>query len=223
MTRRALTMTPTTLGLACALVLPFLYLVIVDPYIVAAATGPNTRAVIGYVVMWTLVGAVVAVTALGERRQLSSIGLRRPSVRLLALAVGAGLTLSLLYPLVTVAADGLVAGDPSEGVGVPLETSVWVLAAGVVTAAVTEEVLFRGYAIERLIELTGRAWLSGLLSLVVFVAIHVPTKGLAHVLGVVVPLGAALTVLYLRKRNLTFVAVVHLMVDAPLIVLALAE
>lgn len=54
-----------------------------------------------------------------------------------------------------------------------------------------------------------------------FTVIHVPGWGVAHALGVVLPLGAALTGLYVWKRNLLLVMLVHLVIDAPLIVLAL--
>jgi len=47
-----------------------------------------------------------------------------------------------------------------------------------------------------------------------------PNWSLAHVLGVVLPLGAALTSLYVWKRNLPFMVTVHFLVDAPLFVLA---
>lgn len=95
------------------------------------------------------------------------------------------------------------------------------LTLGVITAAVTEEVLFRGYALERLKQRTGRWSLAGLISVGVFTVIHLPGWGRAHALGVVLPMGAALTALYIWKRNLVLVMLVYLVIDAPLIVLAL--
>lgn len=209
-----------TIGLVCALAVPLLYNFVVDPYVVANATRPDGRAIVGYAVYWTLAAALVVLTAVVERRPLSTIGLRRLSPGLLGLAVATGVVLALLVPLVAWVIEA-VGGDSSDVADVASPTASWVLAIGVVTNAVTEEVVFRGYAIERLTERTGRRWMGALISLAVFVAIHLPNWSLAHVVGVVVPLGVALTGLYLWKRNATFVVIVHLVINAPLVVLAL--
>jgi uncharacterized protein len=214
--------TPATAGLVGALGVPLLYMLVVDPVVVAGALGGTGRALVGYAVWWTLAGALLVVTVFAEGRPLASIGVRRLSLRLLGLAAGLGLALSLFVPLVTVTVDALGVGGSGGVADVAAQTVWWVLAVGVVTAAVTEEVVVRGYVIERLLERTGRRWLSGGVSLAVFVAIHLPGWSLAHVLGVVVPLGAALTVAYLWTRNLPFVIVAHLVVNAPLVALALA-
>ena len=207
------------IGLVLALVAPIIYTLILDPYLFGEDFDPTSRALVGYVVMWCLAGAVLAFTIFGERRPLSTIGFRPLSLPLVAVAVGAGVTLSLLVPLLSVVVDAVFGAGPSDVMDLATQTPIWVLTAGVVTAGVTEEILFRGYAIERLIAHTGRPWVSGLTSLAVFVAIHLPTKSVAHVLGLVLPLGLALTALYLWKRNLTLVIVVHLLVNAPMIIL----
>jgi len=210
------------IGLVLALVAPLIYTLMVDPSLFGDDVDPTSRAVVGYVVMWCLAGAVLAFTIFGERRPLSTIGFRPLSLPLVAVAVGAGVTLSLLVPLLSVVADVIVGTGTSDVVDLATQTPIWVLTAGVVTAGVTEEILFRGYAIERLIALTDRPWLSGLITLAAFVAIHLATKSVAHVLGVVLPLGLAMTALYLWKRNLILVIVVHLLVNAPLIILGIA-
>jgi len=209
-------------GLVFALVAPLVYALVVDPYLLSSGVGLNGRAVIGYVVMWSVSGAVLALTVFGERRPLSTVGFRPLPLGLIGVAVGAGVFLSLLVPVLSLFVEAIAGVGPSDVMDTGRGTAVWILAVGVVTAGVTEEILFRGYAIERLIERTGRPWLSCLISLAVFVAIHLPNWSVAHVMGVVLPLGLALTVLYLWKRNLPLVIVVHLLIDAPLIFLALA-
>lgn len=97
----------------------------------------------------------------------------------------------------------------------------WILLLSVVTAGVTEEVLFRGYPLERLYEMTGNKWLSGLISLAFFVAIHAAGWNMAHVVGVVIPLGIILTGLYFWRRNLLFVMIVHVVIDLPLVFISL--
>ncbi|WP_407067189.1 CPBP family intramembrane glutamic endopeptidase [Haloarcula regularis] len=44
----------------------------------------------------------------------------------------------------------------------------------VVTAVVTEEILWRGYPIERLTEVTGNVWIGAVVSGTVFLAVHFP-------------------------------------------------
>ena len=208
-------------GLAVALGFPLLYHWAIEPLLLAPRFDLEVRALLGYMIMWGLAASVVGITLAGEQRPLSTIGLRHLSARLALLAVGIGVLLSLLVPALSLAAHTLM--DAGEGALVEVATGVpvTVLVLGVITAAVTEEVLFRGYALERLQELTGRWWLAGGTSVAVFTVIHLPSWGVAHALGVVLPLGAALTAHYIWRRSLLLVILVHLVIDAPLIVLAL--
>ncbi len=152
---------------------------------------------------------------------MASIGLRPLPARLTLLAIGIGVLLSLLVPVLSHTAHTLDRTGEGALVEVAASVPVTVLILGIITAAVTEEVLFRGYALERLRQLTGRWWLAGLIRVGVFTVIHLPSWGVAHALGVVLPSGAALTVLEIWKRNLPLVILVHPVIDAPLIVLAL--
>jgi len=99
---------------------------------------------------------------------------------------------------------------------------VWLIAAGVLTAAVTEEVLYRAAPIELLLRRGAPQWLAALLPLIVFVICHLGSWNLAHIVGVVIPMGILLSLLYLWRRSLTVNIVAHLIIDVPLIVIALA-
>jgi membrane protease YdiL (CAAX protease family) len=99
--------------------------------------------------------------------------------------------------------------------------SWWILLLSVITAGITEEILFRGYPLERLLEVTGTKWISGLISLVFFVAVHATGWNIAHIIGVVLPLGIILTGLYFWQRNLLFMMIVHMVIDLPLVIMAL--
>jgi uncharacterized protein len=59
-----------------------------------------------------------------------------------------------------------------------------------------------------------------LITLAVFVLLHLGGWNLSHVFGVVLPLGAILTGLYLWRRNLPFVMLTHFLIDFPLFLLA---
>ena len=101
---------------------------------------------------------------------------------------------------------------------------LWLLVLGVIvlTASVTEEVLFRAYPLERVARLTGNMWLAAILSVAAFVAFLLRGWNMAHVWGAVLPLGAILTALYAWRRNLPFVIIVHFFIDLPLVLIAAA-
>ncbi len=173
--------------------------------------------------LWLLMIALVLGVRRGEGLPLSSIGWSRPKNGWIVQALVIGVLLSVAVPLLTVLANAVLPA-PAEG---GIEATTATIPAGllffsVLTAAVTEEVFFRGYAIERLERLTGRTWIAGLISLFFFVIAHAGGWNLTHILGVVLPLGATLTVLYVWRRNLPFVMIAHFLVDFPLVLMALA-
>lgn len=212
------------LGLCFALVLPVAYTVFVGPLWLEPRLNAIPYALSGMAVFWGSTLGVLVVVRYYEGRSLTSLGLRPLTMRGLLLALGFGIGLSLSVPLLTLAAALFL---PSPDEGSVLETAVrfpvWLLLLSVVTAAVTEEILFRAYPLERLPG-AGRFPFAGiLLGLGAFVTVHASGWNAAHVLGVVLPLGLALTALYLWRRELWFVVIVHALVDLPLVVLALLE
>lgn len=209
--------TVVIVGLVVALVLPTIFALAVNP--LGESIGADLASVLGLVVMWLLAAVVVVLVLRGEKRGLSSTGVRPTSALWVLAAVGIGIGLSLLVPLLSLAASTLL---PATGGGVIEAASrPWpLLLLAVITAAVTEEVLFRGYAIERMLELTGSRVAAVAVPLAFFTVMHAGSWNPAHVLGVVLPLGLALSLLYLWKRNLLIVIVAHLIVDLPLVVIA---
>ena len=148
-----------------------------------------------------------------ERRPLGSIGLRRPSVRdgiaALAIAVVTVLGFDALYLLV------FPVLHLTENAQIEKLTSApgWWPAISVVRAGVSEEVLFRGYSIERLQASTGSRALAAAISLLVFTVAHIGPWGWSHVLVAAFG-GAMLTLLYLWRRNLRANICAHCLIDA---------
>jgi membrane protease YdiL (CAAX protease family) len=130
--------------------------------------------------------------------------------------------LSLLVPVLTLLISAIIPGAEEEGTIAQVTETVpaWLIFISVLTAAVTEEILYRGYLVERLLDLTGHKWFSGAISVFVFVLVHAAGWNWQHVFGVVLPLGIILTALYLWRRNLFFVMIVHLVINLPLVFLA---
>jgi len=76
------------------------------------------------------------------------------------------------------------------------------------TGAVVEEVLYRGYLIERVIALSGRVWVAAAISWVAFTAVHLGFFGPGPTLNVAV-LSAAFVWLYVRERSIWPVVLMH--------------
>ena len=85
----------------------------------------------------------------------------------------------------------------------------------VLTAAITEEVINRGFEVESLISVAG-APVAGILNVAHFAAGHVRFFGLKTVL-VRLPATASLAAVYLWRRNLPLVMLTHFVLDAPLL------
>ena len=160
--------------------------------------------------------AILAITAFllwivtsKEKRPLSSIGLRADHIgRSLAWAVVLAAA-CLAAAVACLAIYGAMGVHYGEGQSISRALPVTMLT--VVRAGISEEVLYRGYAIERLQSLTGSKWIAVAISLPLFAAFHF-RQGLAGVVIALV-LGAVLAAFYLWKRDLLANMVGHFLVD----------
>jgi membrane protease YdiL (CAAX protease family) len=89
---------------------------------------------------------------------------------------------------------------------------IWLQLFVALSAGFTEETLFRGYAIERVAELTGSRWLGAIIPVLVFGAVHAPFWGIGHAV-VAGASGLWLTLIYLKTRNLWTAIVAHALLD----------
>jgi len=160
-------------------------------------------------VFWLMTVLLLAYVLLVERRPLRSIGLVRPTWRSLAWGVGGAVVTvagAAFFYLVIVPALGLSAAEKQMGEVMALP--LWFLLGLVTRAAVFEELCYRGFAIERIAELSGRRWLAALVSLALFTFAHVAFWGWAHLIiagfGVLM-----LPALYLLRRDLASNMLAH--------------
>jgi uncharacterized protein len=101
-----------------------------------------------------------------------------------------------------------------RGLQPTLATYPWpVLIALFLTGTVLEEVVYRGYLIERLIVLTDNRWLAGLVSWAAFTLVHLRFFGLGATIDVAL-VSAALVLLYLKTRSLWPAMMFHGINDA---------
>jgi membrane protease YdiL (CAAX protease family) len=93
-----------------------------------------------------------------------------------------------------------------------LATPFWYRFMLVTRAAVSEEILFRGYPIERLEELTRSRFAAGTISWAAFTIAHLSAWGFPQLL-VAGSGGIILTVLYIWRRNLPANMIAHGVAD----------
>lgn len=163
---------------------------------------------------WTVVALLLLYVFAVERRGLASLRLIRPSGKDLEWAWyvwGATMVYSWLIGLLRPQAG-------NAGIDTITAMPVLVVLALVVTTAVTEEILWRGYAVERFAALFGgRLWLGALVSAVIFAAGHVPFFG-AEWLVYQAPGALALYGYYLWRRNLVGAMLLHLLGNLPILI-----
>jgi membrane protease YdiL (CAAX protease family) len=202
-TRRASdesTRAATAVGLAVALFAFPAFAALLDASRVAsiAIQAATVAFVVGVVVFW-------------EERSLSSIGVRRPERADLGYFV-----LATALAFLAVAATGPLVDalglEESAQRGLDVEqTGLGVALVGAVTIGVAEELLYRGYAIERLEDISGSATVAGLASWGVFTAAHAVSWAPGDLLQVSLAT-LVLTLVYVRRRSLVPVVGAHTLV-----------
>ncbi|MEV4573727.1 CPBP family intramembrane glutamic endopeptidase [Nonomuraea jabiensis] len=161
-----------------------------------------------------LLGFVLAV----EKRPLSSVGVRAPRPRDVLITVGLAVLALVAGVALYVLLAGGGSGQESQSGQIMAGLSVVQGVHLIVNAAIVEELFFRGFLMERVIDLTRRVWPAALVSYVVFVGSHVPGSGWATTLTMVA-VGSLLFVgLYWWRRNLPLCAGAHAITN--LIILA---
>lgn len=167
----------------------------------------------GAVLEWIVILIVLVFLVLVERRPLRSIGFRLPNWKTvlsgvvggIVMVVGIGSIVGYLFPRLHLTFN---AGANAK----LLALSFWQRFVVVVTAAVGEEVLFRGYPIERIQELTGSRWLAGGVSLAAFTFAHLGYWGWPQLIIAGFG-GLVLTLLYVWRRNLPANMLAHFIAD----------
>ncbi len=170
-------------------------------------------------IVWNVLAVVplLAYVLIVERRPLASLGLRRPR--------GKDLEWALILFGIVMAWQWVVrtffppANDP--GTATIAALPIVAVIGMIFSSAIFEEILYRGYPIERLTELTGRRWLAFALTIPLFVAPHLVFFGVQWLwtagVGTI-----ALYVLYARTRNLPACMLLHFCLNAPILIPTIA-
>jgi len=155
--------------------------------------------VFGLILIWILTVTLLFIIRRGENKALSSIGMKSISIKEIIIAIGLGIILSVTVPLLTLIVGQMMPATTNGGnINEISEKTSWLmLLASILTAGITEEIVFRGYLIERLIEITKKTWLAIVISAVAFVLPHTLSWDKTHLIAVVLPMGLILSGLYL--------------------------
>jgi len=159
---------------------------------------------------WAVV-IVLGIIAFGiQKRSASDFGLRRfgwrESLGMLGALVGSYVVVAIAGRFVSMPTSSL---EIRRLVYVPFSLKLGL----VLTAAICEEFMYRGFGIEELAGLTGSVWLAGLVSWLAFSFAHIDRYGFTTALIIPAVLGAFLTLLYLWRRNLPVCMLLHGILD----------
>jgi len=165
------------------------------------------------VVFWVLAAALLAYVCLVERRPLLSIGLRRLDWKSVVFGVaGAALMVAGMAAIYLIVFPWLGLASSESQLTAIQATPVWFRLLLISRAAVFEELFYRGFAIERMSEMTGLRWLAALISLTAFTVAHLSFWGWPHLLVAGFG-GTVLTLLYLWRRDLGCNMIAHFLTD----------
>lgn len=201
----------TWLGLALALLGPG---VVASLSVPPAGKSFSLVASVPWLCVFVLLVLAVAVLArYGEKLTWAQVGLGRISWW----SIPAGIALALCFiflfgPIASWILELNATGSWTAGQRSLTALPTWYLVVTVVVVASGEEWLYRGYALERLQAITGRAWLAGLVSLLAFGLVHFPLWGITVALTTVVS-GGILTALYIWRRDVSFLILAHVLTD----------
>ncbi|HNT78193.1 MAG TPA: type II CAAX endopeptidase family protein [Anaerolineae bacterium] len=166
-------------------------------------------------IFWKVIAAVIIIgfMRLFEKRPLASVNITLPSEKDITWAFYLwGLSMAWYWLISTI-----LPPEQSEGVNTIANLHPLVVIGIILTAATVEELFYRGYLIERLHQLTGRLWIGVIVSCVIFTVPHVqffgPSWLIYHGVNAIL-----LYVLYLWRRNLVAVMVLHLLGNLPILI-----
>lgn len=169
--------------------------------------------VLGQAALWLLCGAIIGIVVLWEKRPLSSLWFRPLQWQT---AAWAGVLIALHYVVLFPATEWIrqSLGLPgyAGGMEVAVAYPLWLRVFAVITAGIVEETLYRGFAVTRILELTGSRLWAIVVPSAVFAALHLPMWGTGPSLAFFIG-GLATTAFFVWRRDLVAMMIAHAAMD----------
>jgi uncharacterized protein len=167
-------------------------------------------------VWWASAAVILAWLRMGEGLPLGSIGVRRPTWKsaafglLVAFAIVAAMGVYYARVVPRLHLDASVVMAQQQAI---LRMPYWFRVLLVLRAAVVEEILFRGYLMEKIRQLTGSMALAALVSVSAFSYAHLAGWGAVQLVPVAAS-GLVLALVYAWRRDLPSNILGHFLADA---------
>jgi membrane protease YdiL (CAAX protease family) len=163
--------------------------------------------------LWAASAVVVGIAAANFKDWRAYVGFDRPTVQSMGLAILTAAVLLIVLSIYVSVRSKFASASPKQ---LEMQQSLLRLPLGhkcfvVITSAVTEEVLFRGFAIGIGQHLLGSAWLACVISIAAFTLGHL-RWGLAHLIPSFLS-ASVITFLFTFTQNLWACILVHAILD----------
>ena len=162
-------------------------------------------------VVFLMLGALLVLIHKGERLPFSSIGWHTDRLGNAALWGLLGIVLSAAGIAACIGIANLMHWKLGLQEPPKYDPPLWAMTITVLRAGITEEAFYRGYALERLLGITGSKWAATVITVIPFALFHY-RQGPAGILIAGVA-ALILTALYLKRRSLPAVMLTHFSVD----------
>jgi len=167
--------------------------------------------ILGEVGFWLLLLFIILWIYLVEKRTIASIGWKKLTVKTILGGIGLGLVIFILFGVLTTVVQALGLELNQETAQLIASQPFPFLLLIALRAAVVEEVLYRGYAFERIYDLTKSKWIAALVPVILFMLVHLPWV-IGHLVFVFFA-GGIFMLVYISKRNLALIMIAHFTTD----------
>lgn len=163
------------------------------------------------ILFWLLFLLIIFWIYFVEKQTITSIGWKKITSKTIFGGIGLGLGLFVLFGIIMTAIQAIGIELNQEMAQNIAKQPFPVLLLIALRAGVVEEVLYRGYAFERIFDRTKSKWLAALVPVIIFTLIHLPW-GVGHLLFVFLA-GGLFMLVYFIKRNLALIMIAHFVTD----------
>jgi len=197
----------TLVGLFVALGLPyFLTLLFGDGSAGLSALSPVASE-------WVITLILLGIVFFWEHQSLASLGIKRVTWGSVLWGVAGFIVGAVSFIFTTPLVNALGLSSTSPGIMQLAQTPIALRIGIVITAGITEEILFRGYPIERLTSMIGRVVLGAGIAYLAFVLLHIPFWGWGGTIQIGI-WSLIVSALYVWRRDLPACMVMHILNDA---------